>query len=157
MFSTRDPLAPLVDLGWPSQARATKIHAWCQWITHGKTFHYSVNWFHSGNAFTVEKRNISIQFSISTKLQCISISDHFPSSILDREFMGACQLEPLYCNGTIPGSFCPIFGGGSFILTSFWGGCKTKYTTAPQGMLITVAIFTLKIWPQCTIAHWPFC
>ena len=58
MFSTRDPLAPLVDLGWPSQARATKIHAWCQWITHGKTFHYSVNWFHSGNAFTVEKSDI---------------------------------------------------------------------------------------------------
>ena len=44
---------------WISQARATKIHAWCKWITHGKTFHYSGNWFHSGNAFTVEKRNIS--------------------------------------------------------------------------------------------------
>ena len=47
-----------MDLGWPLQARATKIHAWCKWITHGKTFHYSGNWFHSGNAFTVEKRNI---------------------------------------------------------------------------------------------------
>ena len=23
--------------------RATKIHAWCKWITHGKTFHYSGN------------------------------------------------------------------------------------------------------------------
>ena len=57
-FPIRDPFAPLVDLGWPSQARATKIHAWCKWITHGKTFHYSGNWFHSGNAFTVEKRNI---------------------------------------------------------------------------------------------------
>ena len=63
-FPIRDPFAPLVDLGWPSQARATKIHAWCKWITHGKTFHYSGNWFHSGNTFTVEKRNIDFIISL---------------------------------------------------------------------------------------------
>ena len=63
-FPIRDPFAPLVDLGWPSQARATKIHAWCKWITHGKTFHYSGNWFHSGNTFTVEKRDNKQSFTI---------------------------------------------------------------------------------------------
>ena len=45
---------------WISQARAT---------THGKTFHYSVNWFHSGNAFNVEKSNILLfTFSNSSAL-----------------------------------------------------------------------------------------
>ena len=52
----------------------------------------------------------------------------------------------------IPGSFCSIFGGGSLDIDEFLRGCKlakilqqSTYTTAPQGIHITVAIFTLKI------------
>ena len=42
-FSMSDPLAPRVDLGCLSLRGPSKIHKWCQWITSGKTFHYSVN------------------------------------------------------------------------------------------------------------------
>ena len=37
----RDPFAPLVDPCKPSQARATKVHLRCKWLTQKKTFHGS--------------------------------------------------------------------------------------------------------------------
>ena len=40
-FFIRDPFAPLVDPCKPSQARATKVHLRCKWLTQKKTFHGS--------------------------------------------------------------------------------------------------------------------
>ena len=38
MFFIRDPFAPLVDPCKPSQARATKVHLRCKWLTQKKHF-----------------------------------------------------------------------------------------------------------------------
>ena len=69
MFFIRDPFAPLVDPCKPSQARATKVHLRCKWLTQKKTFHGSEKWFHSGNTFTVEKSNKSQGVYEHSKIQ----------------------------------------------------------------------------------------
>ena len=61
----------------PSQARATKVHLRCKWITQKKTFHGSEKWFHSGNTFTVEKRD-KASFTVTESSTYLSVCLTFP-------------------------------------------------------------------------------
>ena len=112
MFFIRDPFAPLVDPCKPSQARATKVHLRCKWLTQKKHFHGSEKWFHSGNAFTVEKRDICSfailrDFFSDFQTPWYDISNRKKIVILWREFW-RLKITNSY--------FCPLF---SFKIVSF--------------------------------------
>ena len=87
-FSIRDPFAPLVALCKPSQARATKVHSRGKWITHGKLFHGSEKWFHTGNAFPVEKSDIWVWVSCSILTEEHDKDNDFQFRVLG--FLGIC-------------------------------------------------------------------